>query len=84
MSTATLSSKGQVTLPREIRKKLHLVAGEKIDFLLDEKTLTATLRPLNKHAQDIFGILHRPGRNKHISVEAMNQAVKDKFHREYT
>ena len=33
---ATLTSKGQVTVPKAIRDKLDLVAGDRIDFILDE------------------------------------------------
>ncbi|MCY4467263.1 MAG: AbrB/MazE/SpoVT family DNA-binding domain-containing protein [Thiotrichales bacterium] len=32
----TITSKGQVTVPKPIRDKLHLKPGDKIDFMLDE------------------------------------------------
>ena len=46
MPTATLTSKGQITLPAEMREKLRLVPGSKIvfeeqpngDFVLKRKT----------------------------------------------
>jgi antitoxin PrlF len=59
MTIATITSKGQVTLPKEIRSRLHLKAGEKIDFRVDEETGTTTLVPLNKRVDDVFGLLHR-------------------------
>lgn len=34
---STLSSKGQVTLPIELRERLGLVAGSKITFIHDDK-----------------------------------------------
>ncbi len=34
MADTTLTSKGQVTIPREIRQRLGLVAGDKIAFTL--------------------------------------------------
>ena len=33
---ATLTSKGQVTVPKAIRDKLQLRPGDKIDFILEE------------------------------------------------
>ncbi len=34
MAQATLTSKGQVTIPKEIRDALRLSTGEKIEFIL--------------------------------------------------
>lgn len=33
MSTSTVTSKGQITLPRDVRKALSLSAGDKVDFV---------------------------------------------------
>lgn len=40
---ATLSSKGQVTIPREIRQRLGLEQGDGIDFVMEDGV--TTLRP---------------------------------------
>lgn len=36
-ATATITSKGQVTIPKEIRDRLELEAGEEIEFILGER-----------------------------------------------
>lgn len=36
MSTATVTSKGQITIPVEIRTKLDLQTGDRVDFVIDE------------------------------------------------
>ena len=36
MSVATLTSKGQITMPRAVRESLGLQAGDKVDFVADE------------------------------------------------
>ena len=35
MPAATITSKGQVTLPAEIRRKLGLRPGDRVDFVMD-------------------------------------------------
>ena len=43
--TATLSSKGQITLPLEVRKRLGLKKGDKVEFVNEgEKTLVRPSR----------------------------------------
>ena len=55
----TLTSKGQLTLPKAIRDELKLDAGAQLDFVVDKDgSLRARpLRPLSS----LFGLLHRPG-----------------------
>ncbi len=74
MPIATLTSKGQITIPRIVRDKLHLHAGDKIDFsLLDDHEVL--LRPVTKSSDEVFGCLHIAAKGKKISVEEMNVAV---------
>lgn len=82
MSIATLTSKGQITLPKDIRGRLHLDAGEKVDFQIDEERGTVIMVPLNKHVDDIFGILKRKN-PKCITTEDMDKSVQQQFKREF-
>jgi len=84
MTIATLTTKGQVTVPKDIRVKLHLEAGEKVEFRWDEKNGSATMVPLNKKVQDVFGILQRTSRKKPVMIEDMDQAVRERFRREHS
>ena len=81
MALATITSKGQVTIPKEVRDSLGLGFGDKIEIIITEDG-AALMRPISKKVDDIFGKLHKSGR-KAVSVEEMNQAirqrVKDKF-----
>lgn len=56
MTTTTLSSKGQVVLPREIRSKLHLAPGTKLlcEVHGDSVVLTpeVTQRPSREFVKD--------------------------------
>jgi AbrB family looped-hinge helix DNA binding protein len=83
MSVATLTSKGQLTLPKDVRTKLHLEAGEKIAFRVDEATGSAVMFPMNKTVDEVFGILKNPGPTKPKSVESMDNAVRERFQKKY-
>lgn len=66
----TLNSKGQVTLPREIRDRLGLKPGDKVNFtLLSDGTVV--LRAKTKRLTDLAGLLTRPGQPT-VTVEDMN------------
>lgn len=56
MSIATLTSKGQVTIPKKIRDMFHLGTGDKLDFQLTD-TGTIVVRPVTRKVADVFGCL---------------------------
>ncbi len=70
--TMTLTSKGQMTLPVEIRKKLGLKAGDKLDLYLREDGRVEMI-PLSKSIQSLKSILPRP--KKTLSLEEMDRAL---------
>lgn len=73
MTKATLTSKGQVTIPKEIRDYLKLDTGSKVDFIIDENGEVKVI-PLNVPVQTLSGILHRP-EIKAASIEEMEEAI---------
>ncbi len=75
MTSATITSKGQVTIPKEIRDYLKLDVGSKIDFVIDADG-QVKLIPLNVPATALSGILHRPGMRA-ATIEEMEQAIAE-------
>lgn len=69
----TMTSKGQVTLPKKIRDALGLAPGAKLDFTL-EPDGTVRIRALQKSALSVAGILHRPGM-KALTIEEMDAGI---------
>jgi antitoxin PrlF len=62
MSTeATLTSKGQTTIPKPIRDHLGIKAGDRMTFTLMPDGVVV-MRVKNKHVSDLAGLLHRKGR----------------------
>lgn len=77
MTLATLTTKGQVTIPKIIRESLKLKTGDKIEIIVTEKR-EAIIRPVSKKVDDIFCRLHKPGR-KAVSLEAMDDAIRNRM-----
>lgn len=70
MSDATtMTTKGQVTVPREIRERLGLKSGDKMSFtLLSDGTVV--MRPKTRRLAELAGMLARPGQPR-VAVEDM-------------
>ncbi|MDL1975373.1 MAG: AbrB/MazE/SpoVT family DNA-binding domain-containing protein [Deltaproteobacteria bacterium] len=77
MALATLTTKGQVTIPKIIRDSLKLNTGDKIEIIITDKR-EAIIRPVSKKVDDIFCKLHKPGR-KAVSLEAMDDAIRNRM-----
>jgi AbrB family looped-hinge helix DNA binding protein len=77
MALATLTNKGQVTVPKAIRTSLGIHSGDKLEFVITD-TGEALLIPVTKRVDEVFGILHKPGR-KPVSIEEMDAAIKQKM-----
>lgn len=68
-----LTSKGQVTVPEEIRGELHLVAGDRLVWEISEKGV-ARVQRLGGDWRDLAGLLSKPG--VHQSLEAMDDGIR--------
>ena len=72
MKTATVTSKGQVTIPAEIRRKLRLHAGSKIDFIENEAG-EMVIRSKTGDIRELFGFLKFDGTP--LTIEQMEEAI---------
>ena len=69
---ATITSKGQVTLPKPIRDRLHLRPGDKIDFVVDadgDLRVVAVTAPVT----ELKGMLQRP--KVPVTLQNMDRAI---------
>ena len=73
MSTSTLTSKGQTTIPKDVRKRLNLHPGDRLEFVIDEDGRVLVL-PASIDVSELAGVLKSPARP--VSVEAMNRAIR--------
>jgi len=73
MPKATITSKGQITIPKEVRKALALAPGHRVSFLVREDGVVE-MRPETVDLMSLFGAI-KP-RLKGVSVEDMDDAVR--------
>jgi AbrB family looped-hinge helix DNA binding protein len=68
--SSTISSKGQVTVPQEIRTRLGLVAGDRVDFVIEgERTVIRPARSTSNPFDKYRGVLRTfPGGKKEINA----------------
>jgi len=68
---ATLTSKGQTTIPKEIRDGLGMKPGDRMTFTLMSDA-TVVMRVKNKSISDLAGTLYKRGR-KPVPVEQLSR-----------
>lgn len=61
MSDSTLTSKGQVTIPKEVRQQLGLKPGDRVTFTVMPDG-TAILRAKTGSIKELAGVLYQEGR----------------------
>lgn len=78
MSIAALTSKGQVTIPKDVRDRLGLRKGDRVEFTVTNHG-TAVLVPRTLRTDDVFGILAPYAKGKKVSIEDMDRNVAEAF-----
>ena len=71
---ATVTSKGQITLPKVLRERLKLSAGDRVEFIVDDEH---GVRLVVKHlpATCLKGMLPKPAQP--VSLEDMDRAIQE-------
>lgn len=74
MPLSTLTSKGQITIPKSVRDALKLQQGDKVEFVENERH-EFVLKPATKKVAEVAGMLKRYQRDRPVSIEEMNEAI---------
>lgn len=72
MPTATITSKGQITIPKAVREALGVSAGDRVEFVAEEKGAYRVVAA-TRDVRHLKGLVAKPA--KPVSIEAMNRAV---------
>jgi antitoxin PrlF len=74
VATATVTSKGQITIPKEIRRFLKIRPGDSVDFFV-ESDGRVVMKQATLDIEELQGLLHRPG-IKAVSIAEMNRIIR--------
>jgi len=77
MATSTVTSKGQITIPKKIREQLRLRAGDKLDFSIAEDG-SVRLHPIAKRVADVFGAFAAKG-HRRLSDDEIKERLEQGF-----
>jgi antitoxin PrlF len=72
MLTSTITSKGQITIPKEIRAALNLHPGDRLDFIIENGRVY--VQPVDVDVRSLSGLLYKPDRQS-VSLEEMDDAI---------
>ncbi len=69
---STITTKGQITIPKSIRKRLNLQTGDKVEFIVDQEGQIKLL-PVTASIKKLKGILPKPKTT--VRLEEMQNAI---------
>jgi antitoxin PrlF len=72
---ATMTSKGQLTIPKEVRDQLNLSEGTR--FYVTVRNGEIVAMPKNRRLADLAGILGRPPSGETLTVEEIDEAIME-------
>jgi antitoxin PrlF len=73
MPTATITSKGQVTVPKKVREALKVGPGDQIDFVVQDDG-QVSVRPVQIDVTELRGLLHR-SHMRPVNLDEMDAAI---------
>ncbi len=73
MPISTITTKGQVTIPKEVRDALHLEPGVRVSFLVRDDGVVE-MRAETVDLRSLLGILKVDGRRR--TLEEMDEAIR--------
>ena len=73
MPTATMTTKGQVTIPKEIREHLKIDIGDRLSFVVQEDG-SVIVKPITRDVRELGGLLCRP-EQRSVSPTEMDEGI---------
>ncbi|MEO8336742.1 MAG: type II toxin-antitoxin system PrlF family antitoxin [bacterium] len=72
MPSSTVTSKGQITVPKAVRERLALQPGDRLSFIIHDDG-TVTVEAETVEVTSLRGVLKAGG--KHVTVDQMDDAI---------
>jgi AbrB family looped-hinge helix DNA binding protein len=77
MPISTITSKGQVTIPKKVRERLRLRTGDKLDFQIEDDG-SLRVHAIAKKVSEVFGHFARKG-NRARSAREVKGLLREAF-----
>jgi len=74
MTTATITSKGQVTIPKDVRTRLGIGAGDRVEFV-EIQSGVFQIVAATQDVRSLKGIVPKP--EKPVTIKEMKQAIAE-------
>lgn len=74
---STVTSKGQITLPKQIRAKLAIRTGDRLEFSLEQSNRISVRKKRLPGSSAGCGMRYVPSGQKPASVEQMNEGIRE-------
>ncbi len=71
---STVTQKGQVTIPKSVRDNLHLMTGDKVEFVFNDRG-EVVLKPVTRKVTEVAGLLSKYKKPSPVTIEEMDQVV---------
>ncbi len=71
MAAATVTSKGQITLPKSVRERLGLAAGDRVEFIESDHGFLVV--SATRDIKTLKGLVPKPKRR--VTIEDMNRSI---------
>ena len=84
LSTTTLTSKGQITLPKAIRDRLALKQGDRFQVAVGRDGSLTLEREQQPPLEGAYGMLHRLAGRNPVSITEMRAAVRRRAKRKHS
>lgn len=81
VSRAKVTSKGQITLPRNLREKLGIVQGDHVEFSIDSENGVQVRKIVTPGSS--AGVLRHLARDRPVSPQEMDNALREKAREDF-
>ncbi len=75
LAKSRTTSKGQTTIPKEVRDALGIESGTELSWILQGRELKVFAKTLR--IGDFAGLLGPPPNGRHVTVEEMNEGIRE-------
>lgn len=84
MATTTLTSKGQITVPKAVRDRLALREGDRLRVAVSSDGRVTLERERQPQVEDVYGLLRQLAGRRPASLSRMRTAVRQRARRKHS